>query len=182
MVECILTGHAGSLKACPPALQSCRVLTLGLWLGPQRFPESFWINLRHCSSLWCWAPYLTYTLVFPGRSLGKCEGEKVRGIKNLWGRGDSLWMRKVRGILLLSPLCSLLVLTSQDFGRGSLEGKRKRGFLSLPREHFDLHLFSGLSEKLIQRCVLLFRQQSIMWIQRCVLLFSRNPLFGTNCV
>lgn len=41
--------------------------------------------------------------------------------------------------------------------QGVLGRKREEGFPSLPREHFDLHLFSGLSGKSAQICLLLFR-------------------------
>lgn len=44
--------------------------------------------------------------------------------------------------------------------QGVLGREREGGFPSLPWEHFDLHLFSGLSGKSAQICLLLFR---LLW-------------------
>lgn len=95
-----------SLPTCPAELPSAH---LGAVAWPSKVsildkPEQLLIPV-------VLAPYLTYTLVFLGRSQGKSEGEKVRGIKNVWGGDDSLWMRRVRGSLLPSPLCSRVGIT-----------------------------------------------------------------------
>lgn len=72
MVQCILMGYAYSLKAHPPALWSCCVLTVGEWLGLWRCPiqdeSEAGPILQH------WAPYQTVMPVFSGRSLGEFSG------------------------------------------------------------------------------------------------------------
>lgn len=161
-------GYAYSLKAHPPALWSCCVLTVGEWLGLWRCPiqdeSEAGPILQH------WAPYQTVMPVFSGRSLGEFSG---------WA-GWSRWKEKPpyqhawgAWVVLCSHLPSWLLcvaVTVMWMGVFERKGEGRFSKLSFPS-------FSGLSGKFAQKLFLLL---GYCWFQEVE--GTRNPSLGTNFV
>ena len=85
------------------------------------------------------------------RELWEWEGQRTC----VCGGEDSLWIRRVRDSWLPPLSWPTHLLASQECHERFCKEKKK-GFPSLPWDHFGIHFFPGLSRKLTWRCLLLF--------------------------